>query len=91
MRLDATYSLAQRPALADRHLVTLLHTECRADVRRQVLVPPLVTRVLGHEVQVLPADDERAVHLGGDDGASQDTTADGDQAGEGALLVWALC
>jgi hypothetical protein len=27
------------------------------------------------------------VHLGGDDGAGQDTATDGDHAGEGALLV----
>lgn len=30
---------------------------------------------------------ERTVHLGGHNGASEDTTADGDHAGEGALLV----
>jgi hypothetical protein len=29
----------------------------------------------------------RTVHLGGDDGAGQNTAANGDQAGEGALLV----
>ena len=50
-------------------------------------MPPLVTVVLGDVVQVLAADDERTVHLGGDDGASQDTAADGDLANEGALLV----
>lgn len=47
----------------------------------------LVTRVLGDKVEVLAADDEGAVHLGADDGAGQDTAADGDLAGEGALLV----
>lgn len=29
----------------------------------------------------------RTVHLGGDDGSGEDTAADGDHAGEGALLV----
>lgn len=47
----------------------------------------LVTRVLGNVVEVLAADDQGAVHLGRDNGASQDTATDGDEAGEGALLV----
>jgi len=38
-------------------------------------------------VEVLAADDECAVHLGGNDGAGEDTATDGDLAGERALLV----
>jgi hypothetical protein len=53
----------------------------------EVLVAALVTGVLGDEVEVLAADDESAVHLGGDDGAGQDTATDRDLADEGALLV----
>lgn len=53
----------------------------------EVLVALLVTVVLGDEVEVLATDDDGAVHLGGDDGTGQDTAADGDLAGEGALLV----
>jgi len=53
----------------------------------EVLVALLVTVVLGDEVEVLAADDDGAVHLGGDDGAGEDTAADRDLAGEGALLV----
>ena len=45
--------------------------------------------VLGDVVEVVPADDEGAVHFGGDDLASQDTATDGDVASEGALLVCA--
>jgi len=56
-------------------------------VRREVLVALLVTGVLGDEVEVLAADDDGAVHLGGNDSASQDTAADRDEASEGALLV----
>ena len=82
-----TYSLAQWPTLSNCDLVTFLNTECRADVCRQVLVAFLVTGVLWDEVEVLAADDQGAVHLGGDDGAGKDTAADGDEAGEGALLV----
>ena len=47
----------------------------------------LVTGVLGDEVEVLAADDESSVHLGGNDGAGQDTATDRDETGEGALLV----
>jgi hypothetical protein len=54
----------------------------------QVLVALLVTVVLGDVVQVVPADDQSTVHLGGDDGTSQDTSTDGDETGEGALLVY---
>lgn len=56
-------------------------------MRSQVVVPLLVTVVLGDVVQVLAADDQGTVHLGGDDGTGQDTAADGDETGEGALLV----
>lgn len=82
-----TYSLAQRSALANGNLVTLLNTEGRGDVGSQVLVSLLVTGVLGDEVEVLAADDDGTVHLGGDNGAGQDTATDGDETGEGALLV----
>ena len=48
----------------------------------------LVTGVLWDEVEVLAADDESAVHLGGDDGTGKDTATDGDLTDKGALLVW---
>lgn len=83
-----TYGLGQRAALADGDLITLLNTESRGDVGGDVLVALLVTVVLRDEVEVLAADNEGAVHLGGDNGASQDTATDGDKAGEGALLVY---
>lgn len=47
----------------------------------------LVTGVLGDEVEVLAADDDGTVHLGGHNSAGQDTAADRDETGEGALLV----
>ena len=82
-----TYSLAQRPALADGNLVTLLDTESGGDVGGEVLVALLVTGVLGDVVKVLSADDQSTVHLGGNNGAGKDTATDGDETGEGALLV----
>jgi hypothetical protein len=57
-------------------------------VRSQVLVSLLVTGVLGDEVKVFSADDEGSVHLGGNDGAGQDTATDGDKTSEWALLVY---
>ena len=56
-------------------------------MRRQVLVSLLVTGVLGNVVEVFAADDDGSVHLGGDDGAGQDTATDGDETSERALLV----
>lgn len=53
----------------------------------QVLVALLVTVVLGDVVEVFTADDDGAVHLGGHNTAGQDTATDGDETGEGALLV----
>ena len=64
-----TYSLAQRPTLAHSHLITLFHTKRWTDMRSQVLMPLLISRVLWDEVEVFAADDECAVHLGTDDGA----------------------
>lgn len=80
-------SLAKGSALANGNLVTLLNTESGRDVGGEVLVSLLVTRVLGDEVEVLSSDNDGSVHLGGNDGAGQDTATDGDGAGEGALLV----
>lgn len=61
--------------------------ESRRQVSGEVLVALLITRVLGDEVQVLTTDDNGALHLGGDNNTSQDTTTDGDITSEGALLV----
>lgn len=83
----STYSLAQRSALANGDLVTLLNTEGRGDVGGQVLVSLLVTGVLGDEVEVLAANDDGTVHLSGHNGAGQDTTTNGNETSEGALLV----
>jgi hypothetical protein len=86
-RTCSPVSILWWPALADGNLVTLLDTESRGNVGGEVLVATLVTGVLGDEVKVLAADDESAVHLGGDDGAGKDTATDRDETSEGALLV----
>jgi len=79
--------LAQRPALPDGNRIAFHDTECGRNMRRDVFMALFVTAVFGNVVQVVPADDQRAVHLGGDDGASQDTSTDRDEASEGTLLV----
>jgi len=67
--------------------LTLLYTEAGRNVCGEVLVSLLVTGVLGDEVEVLAADDKSTVHLGGNDGTSEDTATNRDFAGERALLV----
>lgn len=54
---------------------------------RHVLVPLLESVVFLHVVKVVPPDDDGAVHLHLEDGAGQETAADGHIAGERALLV----
>lgn len=53
----------------------------------KVLVSLLISGVFRDEVEVFSADDEGTVHLGGNDSSGQDTTTDGDETGEWALLV----
>lgn len=75
------------PALADGDDVTLLDGEGGGDVRRDILVALLVTTVLLDVLKVVTADDDGALHLGGDDETLDDAATDGHVAGEGALLV----
>ncbi len=53
----------------------------------EVVVTLLISRVFGDEVQVLSANNEGTVHFGRDDGAGENSSADGDFAGERAFLV----
>lgn len=50
-------------------------------------MPLLVTCVFRDEVKVFAADNQSTVHLGRNNGSSKDTATDGNQTGEGALLV----
>ena len=52
-----------------------------------VLVTLFETTVLLDVAEVVPADDDGALHLGGDDKSLQDLTTDGNITSEGALLV----
>ena len=83
-----TYGLAQRPALANGDLVTLLNTESWRHMGGEVLVALLISVIFGDEVKVFATDDDGSVHLGRDNGACEDTPADRNLTGEGALLVY---
>ena len=52
-----------------------------------VSVSLLVTVVFGDVVEVIPPDDDSALHLVRDDNALEDLSPDGDVAGEGAFLI----
>ena len=54
---------------------------------RNVFVTLLETTVLLDVVEVVPAYDDGALHLRGNNQSLQDLTTDGDVSGEGALLV----
>ena len=49
----------------------------------------LVSGVFGDKMEVLAADNEGSVHLGGDNSACEDTATDRDFASEGAFFVCA--
>ena len=50
-------------------------------------MPLLVSRVFRDEVEVFAADDQGAMHFGGDDSASKDTASDRHFTSERALFV----
>lgn len=82
-----TYGLAQWSTLSNCNLITLLDTESWGNVGSEVLVSLLISSVFWDEVKVFSADNEGTVHLGGNNSSGQDTTTDGDETGEWALLV----
>lgn len=55
----------------------------------EVGVSLLISIVLGDEMEVFSADDQGSVHLGGNDGAGEDTSSNRNRTGEGAFLVCA--
>lgn len=57
-------------------------------MRRQVAVSLLVSAVLGDEVKVFSADDKGAVHLSGDNGASQNSATDAIEIVSPAVLLF---
>lgn len=80
--------LGEGAALAHGHDVALSHVlEAGGAVSSELVVALLESSVLGDILEVVTANDDGALHLVGHDDALQDAAADGDVAGEGALLV----
>ena len=88
------------PALSNGDNVSLLHVKARRAVSGDVAVSLFVTsnEKIRVEAQFLPsvlldisevvtADNDGALHLGGDDQSLQDGTTNRDGGGEGALLI----
>jgi hypothetical protein len=79
--------LAKGSALANSDLITFLDTEGGRNVGGEILVPLFVSGVLLDEVEVFAPNDNGAVHLRGNDRASENTATDRNEPGEGALLI----
>ena len=69
-------SLGDWSTLTDGNDVTNLNTESWGNVNWDVLVSLFVSVVLWNVMQVSSSDDDGTVHLGGDNGTSQDLTTD---------------
>ena len=69
-------SLGDWSTLTDGNNVTDLDTESWGNVNWDVLVSLFVSVVLWNVMQVSSSDDDGTVHLGGDNGTSQDLTTD---------------
>ena len=79
--------LGEGAALTNDDFITDLRFEAGRAVDGEVLVALHVTLVLLDVVEVVTADDDGLVLLGGVDDTTEEAAADGDVAGEGALLV----
>lgn len=82
-----SHSLGKGSALPHDHLIPLTHAEARRDVSTQVRVALLVSHVLLDVVEVVEAHDDSPVHLRLVHDTSKDAAANGNVAGERALLV----
>lgn len=74
------------PKLQNSSITIYLPEGWRA-VDRKVSVSLFVTLVLADEVKEVASDDDGSLHLGLGNNTAQNTAADGDIGGEGALLV----
>lgn len=52
-----------------------------------ILVPFLVTTVLGNVMQIIPSDDDGSLHLGGDNLSLQNSSTNRNVSNKGALFV----
>ena len=81
-------SLRKRSALSDGDNISFVNSlEGRGAVSRDVRVSLLVSAILLDIVEIISSDDDGSVHFGADAHSLEDTSSDGDIAGEGTLLV----
>lgn len=73
--------------MPDCDLITFFDTERWRNMSGQIFVSLFISRVFGDEMKVFAADDESSMHLGRNDGASQDSSSDGHFTSEGAFFV----
>jgi len=83
-----THGLGQRAALPNGHRVTYGDvTKAGRQMGGDVLVPLFESLVFSDEMKVVSPDDDGALHLQLLNDAVEDSAADLDESGEGALLV----
>ena len=81
-------SLGKRSALSNGDNISFMNSlEGRGAVSRDVGVSLLISAILLDIVEIISSDDDGSVHFGADAHSLQDTSSDGDIAGEGTLLV----
>ena len=80
-------SLGKGTALTKSDDISFLDSEGRSTVSGNISVTLFKTTVLLNIVQVIPSDNNCALHLGRDDNSLQDGTTDGNISSEGALFV----
>ena len=81
------HGLGQRTALTGHDIITDLGFKGGGAVHGEVPVALHVTLVLVDKAQVVPADNDRTLHLGRVHSTTEQTATDGHIAGERALLV----
>jgi len=80
-------SFGERAALPNGHNVTGFNTEARGAVGGNVLVSLLISAIFPDKVEVVSANDNRALHFSGSNHPSENTSTDRNVSGEGALLI----
>lgn len=82
-----TDSLAKRSAFTNDNDVTFLNSEGWWAVDWNVSVSLFISIVFGDVVKVISSDDNGSLHFGWDADTLEDSSSDGDVAGEGAFLI----
>jgi hypothetical protein len=82
-----SHGLGEGTALSDGDDVAFLDGEAWRTVHGDVLVAFFETTVFGNVMQIVPSNDDGSLHLGGDDESLEDSSADANISGKGALFI----